>query len=171
MSQAVHQQVVCQVSCDSDKISIILPDVDCPKDDALYYCESYLNADKVNQGPWFQGMNQSLSAYCLTSWCNSLSQDTPYTTTETAPVYPPKYQPPGTTTTTLPVSTTFTITGYTSLPSFVSPCCGECPITVVSGAQVLYWPTPAPQPPVESVVDANGFTLYVLLSWFVERYS
>lgn len=118
-------------------------------------------------------MNASLSAYCLSSWCNALNTITPYETVIEEPVYPPKYVPPVTTTITnatistatitSPASTPATLISYSSYPSFMPPCCGQCSLTIESGAQVLYWPTPAPEPPVSSIVDANGFTLYVLL--------
>lgn len=64
-------------------------------------------------------------------------------------------------------SADYTLVTYTSFPPFVSPGAGQCQISVVvlgGGARVLYWPTPTPQPPVKSVVDADGFSLYVLPS-------
>lgn len=138
----------------------LVSETDCPQDSSSGYCMQFLDEVNVYQGPWFQGMGQSLSAFCSSSWCNSLSELTPQTTTYESPIYPPKYQPPSATITTGPTETEVTQISYSTLPSFVSPCCGQCDITVVSisGAQVLYWPTPAPQPPVKSVVDSTGFT-------------
>jgi hypothetical protein len=41
--------------------------------------------------------------------------------------------------------------------SATSPCCGRC--TIVGGpVQLFYWPTPAPDPPVSTLIS-SGFTL------------
>jgi len=46
--------------------------------------------------------------------------------------------------------------------AFSPPCCGTCVVEATS-AQLIYWPTPAPNPDIRSIVDEHGFTLYVPL--------
>lgn len=46
---------------------------------------------------------------------------------------------------------------YTAQP----PCCGQCTVSA-RAVQLEYWPTPALQPPVSTLIDvAHNFTLYV----------
>ena len=138
-----------------------MPYADRPQGDTLDYCSRFIFSVNPYQGPWWEGMNQTLSSYCLSSWCSTLTKITPYTTEYEMPVYPDKKGGMFNSSAVTPYS----VISYSSLPSFLSPCCNQCVITIESGARVMYWPTPTPQPPVTSIVDANGFTLYVLLSY------
>ena len=103
---------------------------------------------------YFRNFNQSLSSYCFTlqesgyfSWKTTNTQTTSVVTctknftdsscnhfgtyTET---YPPQYT-----------------------PTFKPPCCGQCVIGAWK-AHALFWPTPAPQPKISTLVGADGFT-------------
>ena len=51
-------------------------------------------------------------------------------------------------------------------PLFSRPCCGNECLFWAQTAKVIYWPTPALQPGVTSIVDGNGFTLSVSGTWF-----
>ena len=108
----------------------------------------------INLGYNFINLNESLSRYCLhvqesayLSWKTTNTQatsvftcrqtvtgglcDNPGIYTETnVPQFTPKIQP---------------------------PCCGQCAIDAWK-AYAVFWPTPAPEPRISTLVGADGFT-------------
>lgn len=105
-------------------------------------------------GSHFVNFNKSLSSYCLTvqesgyfSWKTTNTQTTSVVTC-TNNVTDSSCDNPGTYTETYPPQ-------YT--PTFKPPCCGNCVIQAWK-AHALFWPTPAPQPKVSTLVGADGFT-------------
>ena len=109
----------------------------------------------------FRNQNSSLSRSCLSVEIESYSQ---FKATK------PTTEAVGTDTTKIEIghpgisgysvfseNTTFTyFTPYKS--TFSPPCCGVCMMDA-DDAHVMYWLTPAPQPHVSTIVDADGFTL------------
>ena len=118
-------------------------------------------------GVTFTGVESNLSSYCVSQQIDSLSSFLQHPTSATGPasanpdltiVYGgAPISSPTTTRPTVTVPATFS----SFIPTYTSPCCGTCCVTV-NNAQVFYWPTPAPDPGVTSVVNEDGYTLYAL---------
>lgn len=111
-------------------------------------------AEIEDLGSYFTNLNKSLSAYCLkiqesaySSWKTTNTQKTSVVTC-TQNVTDSSCDNAGTYTETYPPQ-------YT--PIIKPPCCGNCVIQAWK-AHALFWPTPAPQPEISTLVGADGFT-------------
>lgn len=94
---------------------------------------------------YFRNLNASLSGYCLSLQIKSFYN---FKATNTIPPL---------TSTIRDGNFTFTIPPQYSA-TISPPCCGQCYIQA-DEAHVVYWPTPAPQPNISTIVGANDFTL------------
>ena len=108
----------------------------------------------IDLGYNFNDLNESLSVYCLNvqessylSWKTTNTHATGIVTCiqnvaegqwDDAGTYTETYMPEFT-------------------PTLQPPCCGQCAITA-SRASAFFWPTPAPQPKISTLVGADGFT-------------
>ncbi len=113
-------------------------------------------------GTYFGNINQSLSSYCLAvqeknhfSWKATNTQATSVVT-RTRKMTGGICDNDGTYTKTFPPTYTRTMK---------PPCCGQCVITAWK-ASAVFWPTPAPQPKISTLVGADGFTLWVSFPTF-----
>lgn len=102
----------------------------------------------------FQNLDQSLSRYCLhvyesafLSWKTTNTQTTSVLTCRSTVTESPCLHPGTYVETDVPPFT----------PKIKSPCCGPCTIAAQK-AQAIFWPTPAPQPNISTLVGADGFT-------------
>lgn len=110
----------------------------------------------------FKNLNVSLSSYCLSLQIESYYN---YKSTNTIPPVTSTYiheahDADSTNTSSL---TFFNVTGTETItpqysPTVSPPCCGLCYIEA-DEAHAVYWPSPAPQPNVSTIVGAHGFTL------------
>ncbi len=105
-------------------------------------------------GAYFKDLNQSLSSYCLAfqesgyfSWKATNTQTTSVVTC-TRKMTGNICDNDGTHTETFPPTYTATMK---------PPCCGQC-VIAASKAYAIFWPTPAPQPKISTLVGADGFT-------------
>ena len=108
----------------------------------------------INLGYNFRDLNESLSLYCLhaqesayTSWKTTSTQATSIVTC-VQNVAEGQWNDAGTYTETYMPEFT---------PTLPSPCCGQCTITAPR-ASAFFWPTPAPEPKISTLVGADGFT-------------
>lgn len=127
----------------------------------------------------WDGFDTGLSSSCLSSWCNassamvktkSMSSETSFYThlyawqtstntitssgTEYVQVVSQKVSYAGGMSNSFPVVTDVETKAFAIFPNVpvLPPCCGPCQIYFGGTAQVLHWPTPAPQPPITSVL-------------------
>ena len=105
-------------------------------------------------GSDFHSFNQSLSSYCLNeqksayfSWKATNTQTTSFVTCK-GEVREGCYN----------IGTFIETQPPQYVPTIKPPCCGQCVIDATK-AQAIYWPTPAPQPSISTLVGADGFTL------------
>ena len=108
----------------------------------------------IDLGYNFVNFNQSLSRYCLRvqesaylSWKTTNTQATSVVTCRQT-VTEGLCDNPGTYTETF-------VPHFT--PKMHPPCCGQCVITARK-AYAVFWPTPAPEPRITTLVGADGFT-------------
>jgi len=132
------------------------------------YQNVYTQYDKINA-------NQPQS---LSSLCAAISSSAWEDWKATAPIEPGTVEPMTTVTATFgsyvdegqhyqettAIGTWAPYTEYDYVSAFnytaTSPCCMSCTLSG-GNVQVMYWPTPAPSPPVSTLVNAEGYTLYV----------
>ena len=108
----------------------------------------------IDLGASFRNLNESLSRYCLhvqesayLSWKTTNTQATSAVTCRQN-VTSGLCDNPG----------TYTLTYVPQFtPKIQPPCCGQCVITAWK-AYAVFWPTPAPQPGISTLVGADGFT-------------
>lgn len=135
---------------------------DCERSEQPFYTYTagfgnpYYDGDKINKN-----IDDTLIVYCASQSRSQVSQFL-----ATAPITAGPIVPKSTFVTSwFSLSQTESWSAYTPyyyVPEFTftasKPCCLSC--TLFGGnVQVYNWPTPAPSPPVSTLVNSNGFTL------------